>query len=105
MTSSTSYDFLPEHWDIIKSYAGIYHLRTDWDLMKLDNNVISSILKMVSPKFVYVQNINDKNRNYKIEKFKSNEERMRCIWNHLHKKKLYDVNKLLNNLIKKQILI
>jgi hypothetical protein len=99
-TSMTSYDFLPEHWDIIKSYAGIYHLRTDWDLMKLDNNVISSILKMVSPKFVYLEN-----RNNKIEKFKSNEERMRCIWNHLHKKKLYDVNKLLNDLIKKQILI
>jgi hypothetical protein len=92
--TSTSYDFLPEHWDIIKSYAGIYHLRTDWDLMKLDNNVISSILKMVSPKFVYIQNTN--NKNLKIEKFKSNEERMICIWNHLHKKKLYDVNKLLN---------
>lgn len=103
MTSSTSYDFLPEHWDIIKSYAGIYHLRTDWDLMKLDNNVISSILKMVSPTFVYMQNIN--NKNLKIEKFKSNEQRMRCIWTHLHKKKLYDVNKLLNNLIKKQSLI
>ena len=101
MTSmSSTYEFLPEHWDIIKSYAGIYHLRTDWDLMKLDNNVISSILRMVSPKFIYMQNTN-----IKIEKFKSNEQRMICIWTHLHKKKLYDVNKLLNDLIKKQSLI
>ena len=43
------YDFLPEHWSIIKSYAGIYHIRTDWDLMKLDNNLICMILAMVSP--------------------------------------------------------
>ena len=91
-----SYEFLPEHWGIIKSYAGIYHIRTDWDLMKLDNNVITSILRMVPPKFIYIQN-----SNLKIDKFKSNEERMTCIWRHLHKKKLYNVD----DLIKKQMLI
>ena len=76
-------EFLPEHWIIIKSYAGIYHLRRDWDLMKLDNRLICLILEMVSPKYIY--NI----------KFVSNEERIKCIWKYLDKGKLYDVNKLI----------
>jgi len=84
---SSVFDFLPEHWKIIKSYMGIYHLRSDWDLMKLDNRVISIILSMVSPDYIY--NI----------VFTCNEERVKCIWKHLHKKKLYDVNSLLNNLV------
>jgi hypothetical protein len=84
-----SFDFLPEHWNIIKSYAGIYHLRRDWDLMKLDNRVICLILAMVSPKYIYNM------------KFTSNEQRIKCIWKYLHKKKLYDVNHLINQLIYK----
>lgn len=78
------FEFLPEHWNIIKSYVGIYHLRTDWDLIKLDNRVICMILAMVSPKYIY--NI----------RFKSNEERIKCIWKYLDKGKLYDVNKLIS---------
>lgn len=84
------FEFLPEHWNIIKSYAGIYHLRTDWDLTKLDNNEIYYILRMVSP---YIYNI----------KFTRNEERIQYIWKYLHKKKLYDVNKYINNLVKNNI--
>ena len=83
------FDFLPEHWNIIKSYAGIYHLRTDWDLMKLDNRMICIILSYVSPSFI------------KNLEFHCNEERIKCIWKYLHKKKLYDVD----NLIKKNKLI
>jgi len=84
-----NFDFLPEHWNIIKSYAGIYHLRKDWNLIKLDNRVICLILDMVSPNDIY--NI----------KFTCNEQRIKCIWKYLHKKKLYDVNYLIekNNLI------
>jgi len=78
-------EFLPEHWTIIKSYAGIYHLRTDWNLMKLDNRLIRMILAMVSPNDI--QNI----------EFKCNEERVKCIWKFLHKKKLYDVDILIKN--------
>jgi len=84
----TMFDFLPEHWNIIKSYAGIYHLRTDWDLMKLDNRMICIILEYVSPHFK--KNI----------KFHCNEQRIKCIWKYLHKKKLYDVHKF----IEKQII-
>ncbi len=82
------FEFLPEHWNIIKSYVGVYHLRSDWDLMKLDNRAISMILSMVSPKYIY--NIH----------FISNEERIKSIWKYLDKTKLYDVNKYINNLVK-----
>lgn len=77
------FDFLPEHWTIIKSYAGIYHLRTDWDLMKLDNRLICIILGYVSP--LFIKNLT----------FQCNEERIKCIWKYLHKQKLYDVDKLI----------
>jgi len=83
------FEFLPEHWDIIKSYAGIYHVRSDWDLMKLDNKTICSILGYVSTKFT--KNI----------VFKSNEQKIKYIWKYLQKKKLYNVDKL----IKRQIII
>ena len=73
---SMDHDFLPEHWSIIKSYMGIYHIRTDWDLMKLDNRLICMILAMVSPNDI--QNI----------KFRCNETRVKCIWKYLHKKKI-----------------
>jgi hypothetical protein len=86
-----NFEFLPEHWNIIKSYIGIYHLRNDWDLMKLDNRDISIILSMVSPK--YICNIH----------FRSNEERIKYIWKYLDKKKLYDVNKYINNSYKSNI--
>ena len=79
-------EFLPEHWSIIKSYAGIYHIRTDWDLSKLDNNLIQLILGMVSP---YKANIN------KI-KWVGVNDRMKCIWKHLNKSKLKDVDSLIN---------
>jgi hypothetical protein len=85
------FDFLPEHWQIIKSYAGIYHVRTDWDLMKLDNRMITIILGYVSPKFT--KNID----------FKSNKQRIKCIWKYLHKLKLYNVHKLIENQIKTNI--
>ena len=85
-----NFEFLPEHWIIIKSYAGIYHLRRDWDLMKLDNRDICLILDMVSPKYINI-------------KFVSNEERIKCIWKYLDKGKLWDVNKLIIH--KNQILI
>ena len=89
------YDFLPEHWSIIKSYVGIYHIRTDWDIMKLDNRVICNILEMVSSNDI--QNIN----------FECNEERVKCIWKYLHKKKLYDVDILIksNKNNKKQMIV
>lgn len=87
-------EFLPEHWDIIKSYAGIYHIRNDWDLMKLDNRTISLILGMVSPKYSF--NLYSINLNYN-DTFQSNEDRVKCIWKYLHKKKLYDVDKLIKN--------
>jgi hypothetical protein len=79
------YDFLPEHWSIIKSYVGVYHIRSDWNLMKLDNRLIRLILAMVSPNDI--QNM----------EFKCNEERVKCIWKYLHKKKLYDVDILIKN--------
>jgi hypothetical protein len=78
------FEFLPEHWNIIKSYAGIYHLRNDWDFMKLDNQMICLILNMVSP--IYIYNI----------KFNCNKKKIKYIWKYLHKKKLYDVNKYIN---------
>jgi len=84
-----NHEFLPEHWSIIKSYAGIYHIRTDWDLMKLDHNIMYKILAMVSPNDIQHM------------KFQCNETRVKCIWKHLHKKKLYDADILINsNLIK-----
>lgn len=91
MDPTQSFEFLPEHWSIIKSYVGIYHLRSDWDLMKLDNQIICQILAMVSPHYIY--NI----------KFICNEDRIKCIWKYLHKKKLYDVNQLINKLTKTNI--
>jgi hypothetical protein len=86
-TDTISYEFLPEHWSIIKSYVGIYHIRTDWDIMKLDNQLICMILAMVSPNDI--QNI----------VFQSNEDRVRCVWKYLHKKKLYDVDILIQSII------
>jgi hypothetical protein len=83
------FEFLPEHWSIIKSYIGVYHLRRDWDLMKLDNNMIETIINMIAPETI---------RNLKL---RCNEERMKCIWKYLDKKKLYDVDKL----IKKRMII
>ena len=79
------YEFLPEHWSIIKLYAGIYHIRTDWDFMKLDNNIMYKIFGMVSP--LPKKNIT----------FKSNEQYVKFIWKHLHKKKLYDADILINS--------
>jgi len=79
------YEFLPEHWSIIKLYAGIYHIRTDWDFMKLDNNVMYKIFGMVSP--LPKKNIT----------FESNEQYVKFIWKHLHKKKLYDADILINS--------
>ena len=79
-----SIEFLPEHWNIIKSYAGIYHIRTDWDLSKLDNNLIQVILGWVSP---YKANINMIFIN----------DRIKCIWQHLNKSKLCDVDYLIKH--------
>ena len=78
-----SIEFLPEHWNIIKSYAGIYHIRTDWDLSKLDNNLIQVILSWVSP---YKANTN---------RFMTLDDRIKCIWCHLNKSKLRDVDYLI----------
>ena len=80
-----SFEFLPEHWNIIKSYAGIYHIRTDWDLSKLDNNLIQIILGWVSP---YKANINNM-------RFMCVDDRIKCIWTHLNKSKLRDVDHLI----------
>jgi hypothetical protein len=77
-----AFEFLPEHWNIIKSYAGIYHIRTDWDLSKLDNNLIQVILGWVSPYKANVRFINN---------------RIKCIWQHLNKSKLYDVDYLIKH--------
>ena len=77
-------EFLPEHWNIIKSYAGIYHIRTDWDLSKLDNNLIQVILSWVSP--------------YKVNmKFMCLNDRIKCIWQYLNKSKLCDVDYLIKH--------
>ena len=76
-------EFLPEHWNIIKSYAGIYHIRTDWDLSKLDNNLIQVILGWVSPYKANVNNVRFIN------------DRIKYIWQHLNKSKLYDVDCLI----------
>ena len=78
-------EFLPEHWSIIKSYAGIYHIRTDWDLSKIDNNLIQIILSWVSP---YKANINNM-------RFMCLEDRIKCIWQNLNKSKLKDVDSLI----------
>jgi hypothetical protein len=78
-------EFLPEHWSIIKSYAGIYHIRTDWDLSKLDNNLIQVILSMLSP---YKANTNNM-------RFMCLDDRIRCIWKYLNKSKLMDVDSLI----------
>ena len=78
-------EFLPEHWSIIKSYAGIYHIRTDWDLSKLDNNLIQVILSMVSPYKANTNNI----------RFMCLDDRMKCIWQHLNKSKLKEVDSLI----------
>ena len=80
-------EFLEEHWNIIKSYAGIYHIRTDWDLSKLDNNLIQCILGWVSP---YKANINNM-------RFMCIDDRIKCIWQHLNKSKLHDVDNLIKN--------
>jgi hypothetical protein len=80
-------EFLPEHWNIIKSYAGIYHIRTDWDLSKLDNNLIQVILGMVSP---YKANINNM-------RFMCINDRIKCIWQHLNKSKLRDIDNLIKH--------
>lgn len=80
-------EFLPEHWNIIKSYAGIYHIRTDWDLSKLDNNLIQVILSWVSPYKVNTNNM----------RFMCIDDRIKCIWQHLNKSKLYEVDYLIKN--------
>jgi hypothetical protein len=80
-----SIEFLPEHWNIIKSYAGIYHIRTDWDLSKLDNNLIQIILGWVSP---YKANTNNM-------RFMCINDRIKCIWTHLNKSKLRDIDYLI----------
>ena len=36
-------EFIPELWEQIKQYAGIYHITTHWDLTKLDNNDIDQL--------------------------------------------------------------
>lgn len=84
---SIAVEFLPEHWNIIKSYAGIYHIRTDWDLSKLDNNLIQVILSWVSP---YKANTNNM-------RFMCIDDRIKCIWCHLNKSKLCDVDYLIKN--------
>lgn len=76
-------EFLPEHWNIIKSYVGVYHIRTDWDLLKLDNNILDHIISWVSPRTKI-------NIRHDII-----EERIKFIWKHLNKSKLYDVDRLL----------
>jgi hypothetical protein len=78
-------EFLPEHWNIIKSYAGIYNIRTDLDLTKLDNNLIQIVLSWVSP---YKVNINNM-------RFMCLEDRIKCIWQYLNKSKLNDVDSLI----------
>jgi len=78
-------EFLPEHWSMIKSYAGIYHIRTDWNLTKLDNNLIQLVVSWISP--------------YKVNikmKFMCLDDRIKCIWQHLNKSKLKDVDSLIN---------
>jgi hypothetical protein len=80
-------EFIPEHWNIIKSYAGIYHIRTDWDLSKLDNNLIQVILSWVSP---FKANTNNM-------RFMCIDDRIKCIWQHLNKSKLYEVDYLIKN--------
>ena len=78
-------EFLPEHWSIIKSYAGIYHIRTDWDLSKLDNNLIQVILGWVSPYKAKLNNMRCIN------------DRIKCIWQHLNKSKLCEVDSLIKH--------
>ena len=82
-----SFDFLPEHWSIIKEYAGIYNIRKDWDLSKLDNNLIDLILCMVSPS----------NGNINLVSRQTIDKRIKFIWKNLHKKKLYDVDCLIKD--------
>jgi hypothetical protein len=78
-------EFLPEHWSMIKSYAGIYHIRTDWNLTKLDNNLIQIVLSWISPYKVNTNNM----------RFMCLEDRIKCIWQHLNKSKLKDVDSLI----------
>jgi len=81
-----AFDFLPEHWCLIKSYAGIYHIRTDWDLSKLNNNTIQYILGWISP---YDMSMNINNLSF--------HDRIKCIWKYLNKSKLYNLDYVLKN--------
>ena len=72
----TKFEFLPEHWNIIKKYAGIYHITTDWDLMRLDNREICEIVNFIP---------------YPKLNFHSNEERVAYIWKNINKSKLYNI--------------
>uniref|UniRef100_A0A6C0ETH6 Uncharacterized protein n=1 Tax=viral metagenome TaxID=1070528 RepID=A0A6C0ETH6_9ZZZZ len=71
-------EFLKEHWDIIKGYAGIYHITTCWDFKKLDNNELDRVIKYI-PKNNFFNQMN------------SFDNRIRYIWIYLDKSKLFEV--------------
>lgn len=73
-------EFLPEHWSIIKEYAGIYHITTKWDFTKLDNNQIQDIVTFIPGKHTL-----------------DHHNRIPFIWKHLNKSKLINVYLLYRN--------
>jgi len=70
------FEFISDHWSIIKEYAGIYSITTKWDLTKLDNNEIDTIIGYIP-----------RNKNIKI----NCEDRIKYIWNNIDKSKLFNV--------------
>ena len=69
-------EFISYHWSIIKEYAGIYSITTNWDLTKLDNNEIDCIISYIP-----------RNKNIKI----NSEDRIKYIWKNINKSKLFNV--------------
>jgi len=72
-------EFLPYHWRAIKEYAGIYHITTNWDFKRIDNNGIDKIISYI-PKNNSSNSLNN-----------SFDERIKYIWKNINKSKLVEV--------------
>lgn len=81
-------EFIPELWEQIKQYAGIYHITTHWDLTKLDNNDIDVVIKYI-PNTSNKHIMNNYLNHYNINNYNTN--KIAHIWRHLNKQKLYNV--------------
>ena len=71
-------EFLPEHWDHIKGYSGIYNITTCWDFTKLDNNEIDTIVSYIP-------------KNNETNQINETINRIKYIWKYLNKSKLSNI--------------